>query len=362
MIQGKTLQQLAIEVAEQKKSKRDFLVPSNRIKMVKEDGLELLIPGRTSGMVPTVDHFGIRDLAHGQIAERLNIPKRYYDMMKERAPDLLLDNVNHWLGTTDDRRMIRTMNNQARAVLSDHYRRLDNDELAEHLLPPLFDIPGITVKSAEITETRLYLQVVNTRVQGEVRKGDIVQAGVCISNSEVGCGALQIQPLVFRLICLNGAIMNDSRLRRSHLGIRQTGGGDSGMELPWERLSDEAMAANDKALWLAARDIAKSSLEDAIFQQNLEMMRKAAGQKIERTPQDVVELIAKKYNLNEGEEESVLAFLASGGDMTRWGLTNAVTRLANDITNYDRAVELERIGGQILEMPDNVWGGFASRN
>ena len=52
--------------------------------------------------------------------------------------------------------------------------------------------------SCEVTENRLYLKVVNHRLEMEVRKGDIVQAGVMISNSEVGLGAVSIQPLVLR--------------------------------------------------------------------------------------------------------------------------------------------------------------------
>ena len=36
-----------------------------------------------------------------------------------------------WLQSDDDRRMIRTLDGNVRAVLSDHYRRLDNFDLAE---------------------------------------------------------------------------------------------------------------------------------------------------------------------------------------------------------------------------------------
>ncbi|MEN6550224.1 MAG: DUF932 domain-containing protein [Armatimonadia bacterium] len=356
MKEGRTLQQLAVEIAAQKQTKRDFLVPANRLEMLHEDGLSLRLPVKTKEA--DFQEFGIRDLAHEQIAERLQIPKRYYDVMKERAPELLTRNVNHWLQTSDDTRLVRTIEGQARAFLSDRYRRLDNDELAEHLLPKLFEIPGLFVPSAEITDRRLYLQVVNNRVSGEVRKGDVVQAGVVISNSEVGCGALQIQPLVYRLVCTNGAIMNDQRLRQHHLGSRGEGG--DGMELPWERLADDTIRAQDEALWKTARDVARSSLEDAIFQQALEKMRRAAGEKIEKKPQEVVELAARRFSLQDGEQDNVLAFLASGGDMTKWGLVNAVTATANRVTDYDRAVELEKVGGQILEMPDTMWRTLAS--
>lgn len=361
MKEGRTLNQLAAEIAAQQKTKRDFLVPANRLQMLPPEktvsgGLRLRVPVKTKES--DFQDFGVRDLAHEQIAERLQIPKRYYDICRDRAPELLTRNVNHWLGASDDTRMVRTLEGQARAFLSDRYRRLDNDEIARHMLPKLFEIPGLNVQSSEITEKRLYLQIVNSRVQGEVRPGDVVQAGVVISNSEVGCGALSIQPLVLRLVCMNGAIMNDQRLRQHHLGSRGSGG--EGMELPWERLADDTLKAQDEALWKTARDVARSSLEDAIFQMALEKMRRAAGEKIEKKPQEVVELAAKRFNLLDGEGEDVLAFLAGGGDMTQWGLVNAVTSAANQATDYDRAVELEKIGGQILELESAAWRTLAS--
>ena len=39
-----------------------------------------------------------------------------------------------------------------------------------------------------------------------------------ISNSEVGLGAVSIQPLVYRLVCTNGMIVNDMGERRHHVG------------------------------------------------------------------------------------------------------------------------------------------------
>jgi hypothetical protein len=64
-----------------------------------------------------------------------------------------------------------------------------------------------------------------------------------------------------------------------------------------------------------------------------------------------VEVTAKRFALTEGEQGSVLEHLARGGDLTRYGLLNAVTRTAEDATSYDRAIELECVGGEILELP-----------
>ena len=41
----------------------------------------------------------------------------------------------------------------------------------------------------------MYLKVVTPEVKFEVAPGDAVQAGIVITNSEVGCGTLAVQPL-----------------------------------------------------------------------------------------------------------------------------------------------------------------------
>jgi hypothetical protein len=45
----------------------------------------------------------------------------------------------------------------------------------------------------------------------------------------------------------------------------------------------------------------------------------------------------------------ILASLIRGGDLTQWGLVNAVTQTAHEVvTDYDRSTELEKIGGELL--------------
>jgi len=70
-------------------------------------------------------------------------------------------------------------------VLSDRYRRLDNYELAENVLPILQRLEGARFESVELTETKMYLKVVTPRVEYEIAPGDVVQAGIVITNSEV---------------------------------------------------------------------------------------------------------------------------------------------------------------------------------
>lgn len=45
--------------------------------------------------------------------------------------------------------------------------------------------------------------------------------------------------------------------------------------------------------------------------------------------------------------------------MNRFGLANAVTRASQDLSDYDRATEFERMGGLIVELPTSQWQQIA---
>jgi hypothetical protein len=47
----------------------------------------------------------------------------------------------------------------------------------------------------------------------------------------------------------------------------------------------------------------------------------------------------------------VLKHLIEGGDLTAWGLANAITRSAEDQADYDDATRLETLGGRMLTLP-----------
>jgi hypothetical protein len=70
---------------------------------------------------------------------------------------------------------------------------------------------------------------------------------------------------------------------------------------------------------------------------------------------EVVEQVGKKFSFNEGERKGILARLIEGGDLSRYGLHSAVTRHSADVENYDRATELEKMGGQIIDLAPSQW-------
>lgn len=343
MKQGLNLVQLAQEILRQKDLKQDLVAPQAALSM--NDATQLVLQDQS---------YRIRPHAHGQIAGRLNIPQKYYNRMLETAPDLLAANVNRWFAEGNDRRMVRTMGGEVRAILSDRYQRIENEEIAEIAIPALQSQPDMFVESCQITETRLYIKAVFPRVQGEVKVGDVMQSGVVISNSEVGAGALSVTPLLYRLVCKNGAIIPDARFRAYHLGSKLVESDEV-----YALLSDETRQADDKALLLKVRDVVKSAADSVFFNAQLDKMREAAGQKIEGDPIKAVTILSKKLLLTEVEQGSVLRHLIEGGDISRWGVLNAVTRAAQDVESYDRSTELEMMGGTILNLAASEWKEIA---
>src|SRR4029077_5850425 len=162
----------------------------------------------TELLLPKYGEFGIRDLAHQQIASHLGIPMQFYHRLQTDGYTKILDyTVNNLMRQEPATRLVRTMDGDVRALLSNRYQRRDNDQLMAMILPIISTIPEVHFPSAEITETRLYIKFVAPRIEGEVEKGDILQAGGVISNSEVGHGSLSASSMFFRLACLNGAIV-----------------------------------------------------------------------------------------------------------------------------------------------------------
>ena len=202
-----------------------------------------------------------------------------------------------------------------------------------------------------MTEKRLYIQAVTPKVSGEVKKGDVVQAGIVISNSEVGCGSVRVEPMIFRLVCTNGMIL-PSALRRHHIG--KAGEGEWNEGDAYEVFSDATRKLDDKAFWAKVNDVTMSALDSIRFRENLAKLAQTTAIDTGK-PQEAVEIVGATFGLLEQEQETVLTHLAKGGDLSLWGLANAVTRSAEDMESYDRAIELERIGGQVIELPANTF-------
>ena len=337
--QGMTLQEWAAEIDRQSKAKRDLIASTASMRM-NADSFEVFRKDSDQSEVFTMtDHF------QRQLGSSLGIPAKYYDRMNEADPAFRANSVNFWLQRSDSRHMIRVLDGSGRAFLSDRYRRIDNDQIAESVLPILSGIAGARIESCAVTPSRMTLKVVNTRLEMEVRKGDVVQAGMIIVNSEIGESSLRVQPMVMRCICSNGMVIEEMGKRTYHVTREQ--------EECWDLFSDNTRRADDEAFLLKLGDIVKTAVDETRFAMVVDKLREASQAKLPSAVPDVIELTQERFGLTKPETDSIWQHLIAGGDLTFYGLSNAITRASQDVEQYDRATDMERMGWSVIT--DRGW-------
>ena len=346
MKQGRTINELAIEIERRRKTKKDYILPTESLRMSaidqslnpKEAEIKLWIGNEVN--------YGVTSQAHGQIADYFRIPRAYYNRMLAESPELLARNVNQWIADNDKMRMVRTMDNKVRALLSNSYRRFENEDFAEAILDVLMDLK-LDIMSCEITERRLYIKAVDPSVTRELKAtfpgaewGDgqhhVIKTrtacpAVTLSNSETGDGRLSVLGGLYSGWCTNLASFGERSLQKTHLGARHdlTDG-----EALYELLSDETKRLTDEAVWHQVRDVVRATFDRLKFNELVDKVEGAIADKIEGNVSKVVHLAAKKFGATGEQEQSILKHLIDGGSLSRFGLHNAVTSMAQDVEDY----------------------------
>ena len=373
---GKNLVELATELTRIRDNAKDFVVPTEMLiaETVDENGVNTkgLVPRNSDKIKMTFENgtkhsFGLNPWSASQLASYSDIPKSYFDRVSLENPALMVDNINHGLRrqTAEARRqgksesrMVRTLDGNVRGLLSSRFRPLDGHDLMEAVLPTMLD-KQMEIISSEVTDRRLFIKALAPRVMAEIKKGDLVQYGLMISNSDVGAGSVRVEPLIYRLVCQNGLIANTA-IRKYHVGKNQAE--DDIREL----FSDKTKELSDKAFWMQVRDVVIGSMKIENFEAQVDRLRVAANEEIKNfdLPR-VVELSMKATGITgENKKNSILAALASGNQgagLTKWGLINSFTAAAqSDEFSYEESIEMERAGGQILELPKTQWSTIAA--
>lgn len=359
MNKGISLVAMATELERQAESKKDFVAPMTLVKM-NDDGQTVSLKDQGT--------LKLQSIAKRQLAQAYEIPAAFYDRLEADYPELLAKTVNDLIAGEEPRKMmIRTLDHQARAFLSNRFRTLDNYDLFEACIPVIQKDKRIIVESTQLTERKLYIKLRLPHLDRElaipeglkmgvghnffVRK---IEASVTISNSETGYGAIAIQPGVFERQCTNMATFKDEGFGKLHIG-KALGGESTAIE---EYVSDDTKRLRDAAVWAEVRDVLTATMDGRVMDNIVKKLQAARANVIEGNLVDVVEVFAKQRRFSEAEKGGLLKYLIESGEQTQYGLQWAVTRLAGDdqlVADYDRASELERLGGEVIELPRNQW-------
>src|SRR5580765_4228648 len=166
---GLTLSEMAKELERRQSAKRDFIADTRQLSAV-SDGkhLQIALPNGPALALSQGPVF------QEQVCGHYKIPRDYAGRIRAEHPALYAQTLNTFFREEPARRMVRVLDNNARAFLSDRYRPLDNFDLSNAVLPVLMSAPEIRIESTEFTERRFYLKAVLPRIQTEVKRGDVV--------------------------------------------------------------------------------------------------------------------------------------------------------------------------------------------
>lgn len=354
---------LAEQLKEIAGSKRDIMADTRFVSLSphgldsgtnRPDKLELLVD-----IDNDVAPFNPNRHAHGQIADHLGVPFKLYERLLVHHPDLLAGMANGLLSREPSKRLLRTVDGNLRAFLSDRYRPRDNWDLLEQaVLPVLAEHSGnVQFKRCDLTEKRMYVKIVLPDFEMPVtpKVGDTIRGGVIIQNSEVGSGALGIFPYTDRLVCLNGMVHTEYGQRSRHVGKRIESGEN---EDAWDVYSDATLALDDAAFFAKCKDTLRAVLNETIFAKIVSQMRDLSELRVQGSPDKAVEVFAARNGLNDTETGSMLTALIEGADLSAWGFVNAITRTARDLEDADRQTELETLAGRLVSNQD--WARLAA--
>lgn len=337
MKKGQDIKEMLTQINEDTKNKRDYLVDLN--------GMQISASNNT---FPTlnVDHlttgeYQLTDNSLNQLCGRLEIGTRYISKCLPVSQELVNHNLNFWIKNNKQKElMLRTYDkepmNEVRAIMSNRYKRIDSDVVANSTLNKLMDM-GAELKYSHYDRDTMNITAVLPKLEGEVVEGDLVQGGITITNSEIGGGSLVVKPFIYRLVCTNGMVAPEylNQFYAKHVGKMII---DIDNDDQWKTI----VSKMEQQLELIANP--------ELFEENLNKLKQATEEKINSHQ---IEVLAKNHGLSDVERAGVFErlnhYVGETFVTSKYDVANAITNIANDEEKSDtRARFLQELGGLVI--------------
>lgn len=366
------LDQLIAELERQKASRIDFVANVKTLRVEAVAGkLQLAAGDKQVGewlTQPTpINKNALRQLG----GERVDpgVPGQFLEKLAAQHGDLAAGLLNGLMGRSSDRAMIRCLDGNVRAALSNSYLVLDHYDLAFKALE-VARARGAEVCECRLSDDTMCIKLVDRSLWDQVaegqRKGEghawygqggnakllertgwtgigdkiekegLIHPVVTIRNSETGGGMLDVSLGIMEAWCTNTAMV-ERAIKRVHLGSKLEAG----------VFRAETQKANARAIMMQASDVIGAAFNQEKFKAIVAKMKKAAADKIE-APSSAVDNLVTDGKITQGERENLLAHFLRDYQPNRLGLSSAVSRLAQDTNDVERADELEVLSGALI--------------
>jgi hypothetical protein len=252
-------------------------------------------------------------------ANRLGVP---YSYLGRCCFNLQAQNLNYWL--TQERQARETFfcrfdGNKLRAIFTDRYKALDNQEIIEKLSQ--YGFAPETEVHLNLSQNLMVMKIPDYSRAFDLGK-DKMTPGIAISNSEVGLMAFSIEAYFYRLVCTNGLISKTEVTSK------------------FRHVSHKALGEFN--------EIVKQVIEESQSNQDKLIISK---EKTVQDPPATIDSFNRQFQLTKREAEAVKGAWTIEPGRTMFDVINAYTQAAqNTKLNEEEINKLERVGGQILAL------------
>ena len=336
MKKGQEIKQMLKQINNDVKFKKDYIITLNALQINESN---TTYPNLQ--ITDSADQYSLNDHSLNNLCNKLEIGTRYISKCLPVSQSLVTHNLNFWINNTKSRElMLRTVEghdiNRVRAIMTNRYKRIDNDVVANATLNKLMDM-GAELKYSHYDGDNMNITAVLPKLEGEVVEGDFVQGGITITNSEIGQGSLVVKPFIYRLVCTNGMVAPEylNQFYAKHVGKMII---DIDNDDQWKTI----VSKMEQQLELVANP--------ELFEENLNKLKQATEQKINSHQ---IEVLAKNHGLSDIERAGVFErlnhYVGETFVTSKYDVANAITNIANDEEKSDdRARFLQELGGLVI--------------
>jgi hypothetical protein len=263
--------------------------------------------------------YGLLATAQRLFANKLRVPHSY---LERCSYGLQAHNLNYWLEREKQQRdtlFCRFDGQQMRAVFTDRYKALDNQEIIDKM-----DQYGFRSETEVHLDLDANLMVIKVPdyTRAFALNHDRMVPGIAVSNSEVGILAFSVEAYFYRLICTNGLI------------------------------SKTQVASKFRHISYKALTDFNRILEQVIYESRYGQNSLAVStERMVADPLATISAFSRQFQLTKKETEAVERAWRLEPGQTMFHVINAYTRGAQaDELSGEGKNKLERVGGQILAL------------
>lgn len=317
------------ELEEENERRQDLIIPLYDLRM--EDSGNLVS-----------DNYGeleLGDEAFKHLAKTFKLNSPHLELLRnEGLMNNVADQFNHFFKNVGvgNKKKFRLDDNRIKGIVNPNFSTFDDYDLLCAIGELRETIPELQLEEFYRDDKRSHTRFIledTDRIVGfdsiEDGNPDTVQVGFDIQNSEIGYGKLQINPMLYRLVCSNGlrrASANGDEISRRHSSF-------SKFDL-------------DRNI----RDSVELSIKEST--NTIGKIQKSKDVRIDE-PYKEIERIGKKERINKDEISRIQDVFDIEPQDSLYGVVNSFTRygrvLEEENNDNEGRVKFENLAGKVLE-------------